>query len=215
MTGIASGCRAAGCAIVGGELAEHPGLLAPGRARRRRVRGWGRRAGRHHRRPGPDRGRGRADRSAVAWTAIKRLLPRPASPARSRRAPARRARLGRVGSLDPGRRAPTTLGDLHARGIAVMEAVDVHAVAHITGGGLPGNLPRVLGDGLDAVLERDRWPLPPIFAEIQTGRGGGGGGDGPGVRSGARHGRSRGPGDVSRTVETLAGPARKRSSWEP
>ena len=43
----------------------------------------------------------------------------------------------------------------------------MHAIAHITGGGLPGNVPRVLGDDLDAVFERDRWPVPPIFAEIQ------------------------------------------------
>jgi phosphoribosylformylglycinamidine cyclo-ligase len=51
--------------------------------------------------------------------------------------------------------------------LAVLQAVDVHAVAHITGGGLPGNVPRVLGDHLDAVFERDRWPVPRIFAEVQ------------------------------------------------
>lgn len=51
--------------------------------------------------------------------------------------------------------------------LSVLEAVEVHAVAHVTGGGLPGNLPRVLADDVDAVLERGRWPVPRIFAEIQ------------------------------------------------
>ncbi|HEV2217851.1 MAG TPA: phosphoribosylformylglycinamidine cyclo-ligase [Candidatus Dormibacteraeota bacterium] len=41
------------------------------------------------------------------------------------------------------------------------------AAAHITGGGIPGNLPRCLPDGLAAVLDRSRWEQPPIFAEIQ------------------------------------------------
>ncbi len=51
--------------------------------------------------------------------------------------------------------------------LALLGAVEVHAIAHITGGGLPGNVPRVLGDDLDAVFEPDRWSVPPIFAEIQ------------------------------------------------
>ena len=51
--------------------------------------------------------------------------------------------------------------------LALLAAVEVHAIAHITGGGLPGNVPRVLGRDLDAVFERSRWPVPRIFAEIQ------------------------------------------------
>jgi len=43
----------------------------------------------------------------------------------------------------------------------------VHALAHITGGGLPGNIPRVLPPGVDAVLYRNRWDVPPIFRLIQ------------------------------------------------
>jgi phosphoribosylformylglycinamidine cyclo-ligase len=49
----------------------------------------------------------------------------------------------------------------------LLETVDVHAVAHITGGGLPGNVPRVLGEDLDAVFERGRWRVPRIFREVQ------------------------------------------------
>jgi phosphoribosylformylglycinamidine cyclo-ligase len=44
---------------------------------------------------------------------------------------------------------------------------DVHAAAHITGGGLPGNLNRALPPGCDAVVERGRFETPAIFGEIQ------------------------------------------------
>ena len=50
---------------------------------------------------------------------------------------------------------------------ALLGAVDVRAVAHITGGGLPGNLVRVLPAGLDAVVRQDAWERPRIFGEIQ------------------------------------------------
>lgn len=43
----------------------------------------------------------------------------------------------------------------------------VHGLAHVTGGGIPGNLARVLPDGLKAVIDTGSWPVPPIFAEIQ------------------------------------------------
>lgn len=43
----------------------------------------------------------------------------------------------------------------------------VKAMAHITGGGLPGNLPRVLPKGMSARLKRDAWPVPPIFAWLK------------------------------------------------
>ncbi len=44
----------------------------------------------------------------------------------------------------------------------------VRGMAHITGGGLPGNVPRVLPDGMSALLETKRWPLPPIFRYLQA-----------------------------------------------
>jgi phosphoribosylformylglycinamidine cyclo-ligase len=44
--------------------------------------------------------------------------------------------------------------------------VDVRAIAHITGGGIPGNLPRVLPEGVGARLEKGRWPVPKIFSRI-------------------------------------------------
>jgi phosphoribosylformylglycinamidine cyclo-ligase len=44
---------------------------------------------------------------------------------------------------------------------------DLHACAHITGGGIVGNLPRVLPEDTAALLERASWVEPPIFGEIQ------------------------------------------------
>ena len=43
----------------------------------------------------------------------------------------------------------------------------MHAVAHITGGGLPGNAPRNLPDGTRAVIREGSWPVPPIFGLIE------------------------------------------------
>src|SRR6266446_7765716 len=51
--------------------------------------------------------------------------------------------------------------------LALRDAVDVHAFAHITGGGLPGNLPRVLPSGHRALLRTGSWPRPPIFELLQ------------------------------------------------
>ncbi len=43
----------------------------------------------------------------------------------------------------------------------------VHGMAHVTGGGLPGNVPRVLPRGCRAVVRRGTWSVPPIFPLIQ------------------------------------------------
>jgi phosphoribosylformylglycinamidine cyclo-ligase len=50
---------------------------------------------------------------------------------------------------------------------AAIDASEVHSVAHITGGGFEGNLPRALPDGTRAVLDRDTWTVPPIFGELR------------------------------------------------
>jgi hypothetical protein len=51
--------------------------------------------------------------------------------------------------------------------LALLRDVDVRAVAHITGGGIPGNLNRVLPAKADAVVERRSWEVPRVFTEIQ------------------------------------------------
>lgn len=51
--------------------------------------------------------------------------------------------------------------------LALCRAVDVRAMAHITGGGLPGNIPRVLPAGLQAVIDEQSWEWPPVFRWLQ------------------------------------------------
>jgi phosphoribosylformylglycinamidine cyclo-ligase len=51
--------------------------------------------------------------------------------------------------------------------MAVMKKVDIHGMAHITGGGLYDNVPRVLPDTVDAVFDRSTWKVPPIFQFIE------------------------------------------------
>ncbi|MGB6486119.1 MAG: phosphoribosylformylglycinamidine cyclo-ligase [Steroidobacteraceae bacterium] len=51
--------------------------------------------------------------------------------------------------------------------LALARQLEVHALAHITGGGLTDNIPRVLPDGLEAVLERQRWQRDPVFDWLQ------------------------------------------------
>jgi phosphoribosylformylglycinamidine cyclo-ligase len=51
--------------------------------------------------------------------------------------------------------------------LALMRALPVHGLAHITGGGLSDNIPRVLPPGSEALLERARWPQDPVFAWVQ------------------------------------------------
>jgi phosphoribosylformylglycinamidine cyclo-ligase len=168
MTGIAAGCRTAGCAIVGGELAEHPGLLAPGELD---VAGFAVGIVEHDAIvAGPDR--------TVAGDVLIGL----ASPGlRSNGYSLARRALLEVGGrpLD----GPAWLGAgswsladellqpsvIYTPAVlALLEAVEVHAIAHVTGGGLPGNVPRVLAGDVDAVFERGSWTVPRIFAEIQA-----------------------------------------------
>jgi len=51
--------------------------------------------------------------------------------------------------------------------LGLRRRVALRGIAHVTGGGLPGNLVRVLPDGCHAVLLRSRWPVPPVFTVIQ------------------------------------------------
>ena len=51
--------------------------------------------------------------------------------------------------------------------LALMEKLEVKGMAHITGGGLVENVPRVLGEKLTAVLHRDAWTMPPLFTWLQ------------------------------------------------
>jgi phosphoribosylformylglycinamidine cyclo-ligase len=78
-----------------------------------------------------------------------------------------------VGDVFPG--TERTVGDellaVHRSYVRVLDeplkAGIVHGLAHVTGGGIPGNLPRVLPDGLGAVVDRDAWPVPAVFQTLQ------------------------------------------------
>lgn len=78
--------------------------------------------------------------------------------------------------LDPAQPAGPTLGEallaphrsFEAALRPALDAGSVHALAHITGGGIPGNLPRVLPAGLGAEVEIGSWSPPPVFARLQT-----------------------------------------------
>ena len=52
--------------------------------------------------------------------------------------------------------------------LAAIAEAEVHAVAHITGGGIPGNLNRVLAPGTDAVIDRQTWEPPRVFDELRS-----------------------------------------------
>lgn len=168
VAGIAEGCRLAGCSILGGELAEHPGQLPPGEldlagfavgiAERDRILGPG---GAH---------------PATAGDALVGL--RSGGLRSNGFSLVRAALLGRAGRrLDQ----PAWEGAGHSLAeellrpsviysplvLELARRHHVHGVAHITGGGLLANVPRSLPEGLDAVLEWGSWPVPRIFTEVQ------------------------------------------------
>jgi phosphoribosylformylglycinamidine cyclo-ligase len=162
MEGIAEGCRQAGCAIIGGELAEHPGTMEPG----------------DFDLVGFAVGIVERDRILTGDRVVPGdvLIGLPSPGLRSNGySLARRALADRPLSEPAWAGAPTTLADelllpsvIYAPAVvSLLHNVDVHAVAHITGGGLPGNLPRVLPDSCHPVLDRGSWVVPPIFGEIQ------------------------------------------------
>lgn len=168
MKGIALGCRTAGCAILGGELAAHPGVLEPGefdlvgfavgiveaeelldgssvRPGDALVGLWS---------PGLRSNGYSLARQALlavagrslfdpAWAGAERTLGEELLLPSVIYAPAVMALLGEVGS-------------------------SVHAIAHITGGGLAANLSRVLPAGCGALVKRATWPVPRIFREVQA-----------------------------------------------
>ncbi len=164
LRGIAEGCRQAGCALIGGETAEMPGLYAAGDFDLAGfVVGVVERAGLVD-------GRRIAPGDAVIGLASSGLHSNGYSLVRSVFLDAARWSLDRhVPELG------CTLGEellrptrIYVRPIlALREAVDLHGIAHITGGGIPGNLPRILPPGCAAVLRRESWPRPPVFGLLQ------------------------------------------------
>ena len=164
--GIATGCEQAGCALIGGETAEMPGMY-------------------------PD---GEYDLAGFAVGAVEKsriingrtiepgdvVLGLASSGAHSNGYSLVRRVIERAhGSLA----SPRLRDDFHGRSFAdavmaptriyvkpmleLMQHLPVKGVAHITGGGLLENVPRILGESLQAVLYRDAWKMPPLFAWLQ------------------------------------------------
>ncbi len=165
VAGVADGCRQVGATLLGGEMAEHAGLMAPGEFD---LVGFAVGVVERDRILGPDRVR-----------AGDVLIGLPSPGLRSngytlaRQVLLERAGLGLGDPAWDG--AGTTVADellapsvLYTPGVrAALEVAEVHAVAHITGGGIPGNLPRALPEGLRATVACDAWVVPRLFSEIR------------------------------------------------
>ncbi len=160
LAGIAAGCRAAGCALIGGETAEMPGLYAAGDFD---LAGFAVGACERGRLLTGERvadgdvllGLASTGLHSNGFSLIRALLDRGGLPLDGPAPFAPDRRLGDA-LLEPTRIYVAGLLPLIAEGA-------IHALAHITGGGLLENIPRVLPAGLRARLDAARWPLPPVF----------------------------------------------------
>jgi phosphoribosylformylglycinamidine cyclo-ligase len=161
VAGIAEGCRQAGCALVGGETAEMPGMYAAedydlagfavGAAERDRL------LPRRDLAPGDGvLGLASAGVHANGFSLVRRVMSKAGLLSGSAAPFAPGATMAEA-LLAPTRIYVRALLALHRKGL-------VKAAAHITGGGLPGNLPRALPAGIEAVLDATAWPVPPVFA---------------------------------------------------
>jgi phosphoribosylformylglycinamidine cyclo-ligase len=159
--GIAKGCELSGCALIGGETAEMPDMYAPGEydlagftvgavEKSKLLDGSKVRAG--------DVLVGLASSGAHSngYSLIRRIFDR----------------AGRPGDLDLGGvslvdalMAPTTLYVKPV--LELLKSHDIHAMAHITGGGLSENIIRVVPEGLGLRVDASAWTLPPVFDWLQ------------------------------------------------
>jgi phosphoribosylformylglycinamidine cyclo-ligase len=165
--GIADGCRYAGCALLGGETAEHPGVLRPdeydvsatgvGVVEESEILG-----------------RERVEiGDAVIAMRSSGLHSNGYSLVRHVLLGAGRMRLDSVVDDFGSQR---TLGEelltptkIYAKDcLGLIEETEVRAFSHVTGGGIPGNLVRVLPEHVDAVVDRSTWRPQPIFDLIQA-----------------------------------------------
>jgi phosphoribosylformylglycinamidine cyclo-ligase len=165
VAGVAEGCRLARCALLGGETAEHPDAMAPDAYD---LAGFAVGLVERDRLLGPDRvvagdvllGLASSGLHANGFSLARKVLAR-AGIDYDHDHPDLGAPVGET-LLTPTRIYAPHLVDLIAAGI------EVHALCHITGGGLPGNLPRCLPPGLTARIDHASWEPPPIFRLLAT-----------------------------------------------
>jgi len=169
--GIAAGCERAGCALIGGETAEMPGMYTPGEydlagfavgvvEKSRIIDGSAITAG--------DVVLGLASDGAHSngYSLIRKVIERsgmehliPTRPPGGKGADKQETLADLV--MAPTRIYVKPVLDLLSR-------VTIKGMAHITGGGLVENVPRVLAAGLTARLDRNAWPLPPLFSWLKA-----------------------------------------------
>lgn len=159
--GIGKGCELAGAALVGGETAEMPGMYADGEydlagfcvgivEKERIIDGSKVKAG--------DRLIGIASSGphSNGYSLIRKIIA-------DKNVSLNETLAGKP--LGETLLAPTRIYVKPL--LELLKGVDVHALAHITGGGITENLPRVLDDGLAANIKRDSWELPEVFKWLQ------------------------------------------------
>jgi phosphoribosylformylglycinamidine cyclo-ligase len=160
VAGVAEGCRQAGCALVGGETAEMPGMYAP---EDYDIAGFT---------VGAVEKDNLIDGSKVAVGDV--LVGLPSTGVHSNGFSLVR-KVVKDGGLDLNAKYPETgektLGEtlltptaIYVRPVLdLMKSVDIHGVAHITGGGFDENIPRILAPGMGVEVEEGSWEILPIF----------------------------------------------------
>ncbi len=182
---VAAGCRAAGAALVGGETAEHPGLMEAGEfdlagccigvvERDRVIDGSAVREG------DVILGLASSGLHANGFSLVRSLIAQWDLDLNEPYQARLRRTLGDAATDAALEVAPhetmATLGEIvltptriYARAVLAVRAAladgrhDIHGAAHITGGGLPGNVPRALPEGLAARVDPRRWTMPSVL----------------------------------------------------
>ena len=160
VAGIAEGCVQAGCALVGGETAEHPGVMP---ADQYDLAGFGVGVVERDRMLGPDRVRPGDQIVAMAssgphsngYSLIRKIV----------EGVDLHAEHGLGMPLGEALLRPTSIYTQDA--LALAATGNVHAMCHVTGGGIPGNLPRVLPDHLGATVNTTTFEIPAIFTFLK------------------------------------------------
>lgn len=162
IAGIASGCETAGAALIGGETAEMPGMYSPG----------------DYDLAGFCVGVVEKDQiiDGSHIRAGDQILGLASSGLHSNGYSLARAVLERSHATLDQPIGETTLGEallaptrIYVRPIlALLKAVPIHGIAHITGGGLTGNIPRILPDNCDCRIDTTAWPRSEIFQWLQS-----------------------------------------------
>ncbi len=165
VTGLSAACKENGCALIGGETAQMPGFYADGEydlagfivgvvERERLITGKGIRAG-------------------------DVIVGLPSTGLHTNGYSLARKLFFEVARYEPGQRVPAikdnaaaALMKTHRSYLPVIQQLTkagvVAGMAHITGGGITENLPRILPKGVSAEIDPESWPLPPLFAHLQA-----------------------------------------------